>query len=418
MTKLTDRVKKQAKDTIDARNDQFVELAREIHAHPELAFTEEHAAARLTEVLAEEGFAVRLDGYGLPTAFTASAGTGPLHITFCAEYDALPDIGHACGHNLIAGAAVAAATGLQKVVDDIGLTVSVIGTPGEELFTLEELPPGVSGPGKALMLEAGAFDEVHAALMIHPAPVDVVDLSLRAVERQTARFSITNPGADLSDPAVRRVFAEGRLLQPQERRLLEDALHRSITSIHDFSAALPAVNRIAPVRMSGCFGRQRADARADVAWFAPTLAEAMRVREAVRRCFERAAAQTGVAVDLIDYRPYADMRHDPLLAARYRDNAEALGRTFPDLGAIADTIVAATDLGNVSYQIPCIHPMLGIGGTAKNHDAGFAVQAGTDEAMAAMLDGAVALAWTAVDAATDTDLNAYLRKAGRSHRTR
>jgi hypothetical protein len=95
-----------------------------------------------------------------------------------------------------------------------------------------------------------------------------------------------------------------------------------------------------------------------------------------------------------------------------------LGRTFPDLGAIADAIVAATDLCNVSYEIPCIPPMLGIGGTAMNHDAGFAVQAGTDEAMAAMLDGAVALAWTAVDAATDTDLNAYLRKAGRSRRTR
>jgi metal-dependent amidase/aminoacylase/carboxypeptidase family protein len=121
------------KDRVHAAINQhaatFIELAHDIHEHPELAFAEAYAADRITQVLAQEGFMVRSGVGDLPTAFLATTGDGPLHIGFCAEYDALDEgIGHGCGHNLIAGSAVAAAVGLKPVADELGLTVSVIGT--------------------------------------------------------------------------------------------------------------------------------------------------------------------------------------------------------------------------------------------------------------------------------------------------
>src|SRR5207248_4808513 len=127
------------------------------HGHPELKFEEEQSSAWTADVLGDAGLTVEMGVCDLPTAFVARAGDGPLHIAICAEYDALPGIGHACGHNIIAASAVGAGIALAPLVDDLGVTVSVIGTPAEE-----------GGGGKILMLERGAFDGVHTALMVHP----------------------------------------------------------------------------------------------------------------------------------------------------------------------------------------------------------------------------------------------------------
>src|SRR6185437_6226957 len=142
----------------------LVELSHRIHAHPELGFEEERAAAWLCETMADAGFAVERGVCGIPTAFAARAGAGPLHIAICAEYDCLPGIGHACGHNIIAASAVGAAIAAAKVAGDAGLTITLLGTPAEEIC---------NAGGKILMLERGAFKGVHAAMMIHPAPVDM-----------------------------------------------------------------------------------------------------------------------------------------------------------------------------------------------------------------------------------------------------
>lgn len=148
-------VKDRVQAIINERRATFVELAHDIHEHPELAFAEAYAAGRITRLLAREGFTVRMGVGDLPTAFAAMTGDGPLHVAFCAEYDALDEgIGHGCGHNLIAGAAVGAAVGLKKVADDLGLTVSVIGTPGEELLGLRDPPEGHLVSGKIALLEA------------------------------------------------------------------------------------------------------------------------------------------------------------------------------------------------------------------------------------------------------------------------
>ena len=139
-------------------------LSHRIHANPELGFEEEKASNWLAEMLAEAGMDVKLGICDLPTAFVARAGNGPLHIAICAEYDSLPGIGHACGHNMIAAMAAGAGIAVAKVADYAGLTVSVIGTPAEET--------GNAG-GKILLLERGAFAGVHAAMMVHPAPMEI-----------------------------------------------------------------------------------------------------------------------------------------------------------------------------------------------------------------------------------------------------
>jgi metal-dependent amidase/aminoacylase/carboxypeptidase family protein len=441
------REKDKVRDAIYAQRDRFVRLAHEIHEHPQLAFTEEYAAARIAEVLADEGFAVRTGVFGLPTAFIPSFGNGPLHVAFCAEYDALPPsclfdrskppdlmevwlsperqdtpLRHACGHNLIAGAATAAATGLRDIADEVGLTVSVFGTPGEELAGLPEPPTSIRGPGKALLFEAGAFEGVHAALMVHPSlsPYGVI-IPSKAHVRLRARFT--------------RAGAGGHVLGEAEMRRLEEALKRSIISLHQ----VPAFYFAQPEG-------EGTDAQADFLWIATTLDEANRAREPVRRCFEEAASSVGVAVEVTDYLPLPEMRHDPILAAAYRKNAEALSRVrgrdeniqeelrkilpwwariikrfFPGLVAPSlfldkypVEVTYGTDLANVSQVIPAIHPFIGIGGMAAPHSAEFAAQADTDEAYRAMLDGGVALAWTALDAATDPALKAYLLEAASS----
>jgi metal-dependent amidase/aminoacylase/carboxypeptidase family protein len=411
---------------IEERSGAFVHLAHDIHAHPELAFIETYASGRLAEFLADEGFAVQPGVGGLPTALTASVGDGPLHVAFCAEYDALDDgIGHGCGHNLIAGAALAAAVGLRDHVGELGLRVSVVGTPGEELIGLKEPTPGHLAQGKIALLEAGVFDDVHAALMVHPGATPYSELipSVAGLRIQ-ARFS--------KAPTI------GPGIGPAEAKGLDQTLRQALASLH----RPPYFCRIEP---------ESDDVGAFVDMFvaAPSIAELIPVRDPVRRCLQEAAAAAGVLVDLTEFVPDAELRNDPLLAAAYRRNSEALGRTreqdpdirkelrllrnevlkaalrhprnlgrllamatHPPVGLFLDQppvdVQYGTDLGDVSQVIPAIHPMIGIGGTAPNNTAAFTPQADTDEAYRAMLDGGTALAWTALDAATDPAISDHL----------
>jgi metal-dependent amidase/aminoacylase/carboxypeptidase family protein len=397
-------LKGRVRSTIDERGRAVARLAHEIHDHPEIAFAEHRAAARIGEFLAAEGFTVRVGAYGVPTAFVASIGHGPLHVAFCAEYDAMPEVGHVCGHNVIAGAAVAAAVGLREVADDIGLTVSVIGTPAEELLGHKDPPAGHLVSGKIMLLEAGAFDGVHAALMVHPGPGRCgAFIAAKAFLRVRARFSPARPGA--------------RSPSNDELRALEKAMRRSVISLHQ-TPHLCIARRVG----------QDGDVQADLTWAARSLVDGMRGREAVRRCFEDSATAAGLAVQITDYRSNHELRNDPLVARSYRKNAGALGRVVPDRSLVGARpwwrtyyrigerlMVYGTDLGNVSQVIPAIHPILGIGRLWRfPHQVKFADQADTDEAYRAMLDGGLALAWTGVDAAIEPALNAYLLESAAS----
>src|SRR5690349_14929663 len=168
-----------ARQTIDSNAQTLVGLSHRLHAHPELKFEEEQSSKWTAGVLADAGLTVDIGICDLPTAFSCSVGTGSLHLAICAEYDALPGIGHACGHNIIAATAVGAGLALAPLVDDLDLKISVIGTPAEE-----------GGGGKVLLLERGAFAGVDAAMMVHPAAYEDLPPRISAV----AHFGVTYQG--------------------------------------------------------------------------------------------------------------------------------------------------------------------------------------------------------------------------------
>lgn len=371
---------------MDALEDELTALARDLHDHPELGFEEHRSSRRVADLLEEHGFEVEHGVADLDTAFVATAGSGPLHIGICAEYDALPGVGHACGHNLIAGSAVAAGAALAGVADDLGITVKVLGTPAEE-----------GGGGKVLMLERGVFDGIHAAMMVHPAAHEQPLMRCLAVQHFEVRYrgksahasAFPEEGVNAADALTVAQVAIGLLRQhigPNDR------IHGIVTDGGD-------APNIVPERTAGT-------------WYArsATLAELAELYPRVQRCFEAGAIATGARVTFDEPGPaYSEFDHDAALVARYRANAEELGRRFPELGAAADRMVGSTDMANVSLFIPSIHPMLSIDSLpAVNHQPEFTAATLRPPATRAMLDGAKAMAATAIDAATEHDLRQRL----------
>jgi amidohydrolase len=382
-----------ARERLAAARDDLVALSHRIHAHPELGFEEERASTWLAEALDAAGFRVSRGVCELPTAFVAEAGSGPLHVAICAEYDCLPGIGHACGHNVIAATAVGAALAAARVADDVGLTVRVVGTPAEE-----------GGGGKILLLERGAFADVHAAMMVHPAPVDVVEPPCLALTQFCVRYTgkaahasaFPELGINAADALTVAQTAIGLLRQHVRQG---DRIHGIVTRGGDMPNVVPA-------HTEACYIVR-----------ARTLADLDEVRAKVQRCFEAGALATGATMAVEDdHEPYAEMEHHPAIAALYRRNAEALGRSFPDLGMLVERAAGSTDMGNVSLAIPSIHPYIGIESLpAVNHQPEFAAHCATAAADRALADGALAMAWTAVDLATDRALRERLmsRAGGR-----
>ncbi|HJQ85241.1 MAG TPA: M20 family metallopeptidase [Candidatus Binatia bacterium] len=376
-----------ARERFQGLRDDLVALSHRIHARPELAFEEEHASAWCAEVLDAAGFRVTPGVCDLPTAFVARAGSGPLHLAFCAEYDCLPGIGHACGHNIIAAASVGAGIAAARVADDVGLTVTVVGTPAEE-----------SGGGKVLLLERGAFEGVHAALMVHPAPVDAVEPPTLAWSHFDVHYTgkaahasaFPELGINAADALTVAQTAIGLLRQHIRRT---DRIHGIVTDGGDAPNVVPA------------------HAAATYIVRAATLGELDDIRGRVLRCFEAGALATGATLEVRPSGPaYAEVRHDAALAAVYRRNAEAIGRSFPDIAVLLERAAASTDMGNVSQALPSIHPVIGIDSfPAVNHQPEFAAHCVTPAADRAVLDGALALAWTAIDIAADETLAARLR---------
>jgi amidohydrolase len=378
-----------AQGRVDKGRRDIIDLSHRIHAHPEIGYEEVRAAAWLAEALTDAGFKVEAGICDLPTAFRARAGSGPLRIAICAEYDSLPGIGHACGHNMIAAMAVGAAVGLAEVADDVGIEVMVLGTPAEE-----------GGGGKILMLERGAFDGVHAAMMVHPAPIDAVEPSIISAAQFKVRYTgkeahasaFPELGINAADAMVVAQTAIG-LLRQQMRA--DDRVHGIVTRGGDAPNVIPA------------------HTEAHYMVRAPRLAELPSVQERVLNCFKAGATATGATLEVEEmHKPYAEMHHHPEMAAIYKRNAEAVDRTFVDLSQPGRGPSASTDMGNVSLAIPSIHPFIGIDSLpAVNHQPEFAAHCITEVADKAVIDGATAMAWTAIDIATDEALSRSLVQA-------
>ena len=372
-----------AHERLNAAQQTLIDLSHRIHANPELGYEEEKASGWLAEALDSAGFAVEMGVCDLPTAFIARAGSGPLHIAICAEYDSLPGIGHACGHNIIAAMAVGAGLAAAQVADEIGLTVSVIGTPAEEV--------GDAG-GKILLLERGAFKGVHAAMMAHPAPLDIALPKMTAAALFEARYTgkeahaaaYPELGINAADALTVAQVAIGLLRQHIRTT---DRIHGIITKGGDAFNIVPAHTSAKYMLRS------------------QSLGELKELAPRVFHCFEAGAVATGSHLEISGGdRPYAQVLHHTALSMLYQRNAEALGRQFVDA-----PMAGSTDMGNVSLAMPAIHPMIGINSLpAANHQPEFAAHCVTPDADRALLDGAMAMAWTAIDAATDDALRASL----------
>jgi amidohydrolase len=363
-------------------------LSHRIHAHPELGFEEEKACGWLADALDGAGFQIQRGASGLETAFIAKAGRGPLHIGICAEYDSLPEIGHACGHNMIAAMAVGAAIASAHVADEAGLTISVFGTPAEEVG---------NASGKVLMLERNAFDGVHAAMMVHPAPFEMLEAHLIAA----SMFDVHYTGKEAHASAF-----------PELGINAADALTVAQTAIGLLRQHIRQTDRVHGITTHGGDAPNVVPAHTSARYLvrAENLDELGDVRAKVYRCFEAGAIATGAKLEIRGGdKPYADVRYDHEISLLYKKNAEALGRAFPDLGPIAQRLAASTDMGNVSHAIPSIHPMIGINSTpASNHQPEFTAHCVKAEADKAVLDGSLAMAWTAIDIAQTPSLRAHL----------
>ncbi|MEU6658354.1 M20 family metallopeptidase [Streptomyces sp. NPDC046821] len=379
----TTTLRNKAAAAVRAGSQQLVELSHGLHREPETALEEHRAAARIAALMKRAGFTVTTEAGGLPTALVATYGTGELVIAFCAEYDALPGIGHACGHNVNGAAAVGAALGLAAVADELGVTVKLVGTPAEEDIG-----------GKVLLIDAGVFDDVAAAMMVHADAHDSVGASSLAIGAWDIRYD--------GQPAH-------AALAPWEGVNALDAMTLAHTAIGMLRQQLPpgvlvhgivtdggqAVNVIPARTAARCEIRARTLEQLEEAW------------RRVRACFEAGALATGTTLEVRSHgRDFADLRQDPYMSDAYAEAARGLGRTV--LSRHGESM-ASTDMGNVSHLVPTIHPTVGYdtGGT-KHHTPEFTAYGTTPGADLAVLDGATALAQVGVDLATSREQRARL----------
>ncbi len=380
MSRLDD-LKKRAIDEIEARRDQLIELSLRIHANPETAFREAKAAGWLTECLEAEGFAVERGICQIGTAFRASYGSGRPRVAFIAEYDALAGIGHGCGHNIIATAALGAAIATKAIVGEVGGTALVIGTPAEE-----------SGGGKVFMASRGAFDELDVAMLVHPANRDVAvtyALALVALGVQyfgRAAHAAARPEAGIN--ALDALIIAYNAISVLRQHIRDSArIHGIITD------GGQAVN-VVPERAAGAFLIRAEDD--------DYLEE---LKEKVLACFRAGAEATGAR---LEYRwgeeaRYGAMRSNLALAGAYRRNMEALGRQVQEYDS--GRSLGSTDMGNVSALVPAIHPTVAIAPPdVPIHTPEFREVAASEAGHRGLLDSAKAMAMTAVDVLVDADL--------------
>ncbi|MFJ1843587.1 amidohydrolase [Streptomyces sp. NPDC088146] len=380
--------------TVRFWGDRLVGLSHSLHDEPETALHEHRSAAKIADLLAEAGFEVSRGVGELPTALVASHGTGELVLGFCAEYDALPGIGHACGHNVNGAAAVGAALGLAVVADELGLTVKLIGTPAEEDIG-----------GKALLLKAGVFDDVAAAMMVHAAPDDSVGASSLAI----GAWDLTYTGT----PAHAAVA-------PWEGVNALDAMALAHTAIGLLRQQLPPGALVHGIVTEGgqAVNVIPARTRARYEVRAPSLELLSEVRERVRACFEAGALATGAALELRPHgQDFAELRQDPYMTEAYVRAARGLGRTVTSRQG---ETLASTDMGNVSCLLPAIHPTIGYDTAgARQHTPEFTAHGKSPGADRAVLDGATALALVGADLAASAEQRRRLlaglaeRRAGR-----
>ena len=360
---------------IDARAETLIDISQRIWHHPELCFEEHFAHDLLCDTLVSEGISVERGACDLPTAFVAEAGTSGPTIGVVCEYDALPGIGHACGHNIIAAAGLGAGLALAATAKKLGGRVRILGTPAEE-----------GGGGKVFMIERGAFDDLDAAMMVHPANRELLYMSSLAVSTIRATYAGKASHASAAPEAGRNAL---------------DAAVLGYMGVAALRQHIADNERVHGIFTDGGDKPNVVPARAETLWFvrSPDTAGLNALEERVSCCLQAGAHSSGCEVDLssADMPPYDAIRGNSAMGALYTANASRFGRHPADPKSLA-RVSGSTDMGNVSQVVPSIHPMVKVSPDGVPiHTPEFAEHAGGSAGDAAVIEGAKMLAATAID---------------------
>ncbi|MHB8685283.1 MAG: M20 family metallopeptidase [Dehalococcoidia bacterium] len=379
-------LKARACAAIDERAVELIDLSLRIHANPEVAYHEVQASMWLAELLEARGFDVTRGIADMPTAFRAGAGQGAPVVAMLAEYDALPGIGHGCGHNIIATSAAGAGIGVRAVIDALEGSVQVIGTPAEEVYG-----------GKVQMIRAGAFDGIDAAMLVHPGTRDsVIAKALACAELQVEYFGREAHAAAQPENGINAL--EAMIIAYNAINALRQHI-RGTARVHGVITDGGDAPNIVPGHSAASFlVRAEDDAYLE------------ELKERVVACFEAGAQATGARVEL-RWNPnqYAAMQTNAPLAEAFRNNYAAAGREVPS--PETPRPLGSTDMGNVSRILPAIHPGIAIAPQDVNgHSPQFAEYAASDAGKRAAIDAAKAMAMTAIDVLADPDLRARMRE--------
>jgi amidohydrolase len=370
-----EQLKKDVAAAVDGMRAELLELSHAIHQEPELALEEFKAAKRLSDAVASHDLPVEREAFGVKTAYASEFGknAGPV-VAVLSEYDALPGVGHACGHNIIATAGLGAAMALAKLGARLPGRVRYLGTPAEERVG-----------GKELMAREGAFEGVDAAMMIHPASIDLVAMPCIAV----SEVEVTYFGKAAHASAM-----------PYRGLNALDAVVSAYQSIAQLRQHIRQTERIHGIITEGGMAPNIVPERAACRFYARArdMHELAALKKRVQACFEAAALSTGCKVETQWVSDYLDLKSNAPMVAAFQKNFEALGRELTPLSTIPPGFAGSTDMGNVSHRVPSIHPMICVAPRdVIIHNAEFARWAASGKGDAAVLDGAKSLAFTALD---------------------
>ncbi|KAJ5818114.1 hypothetical protein N7474_003705 [Penicillium riverlandense] len=374
---------------VDSQTKALKELNHSIHDHPELAYKEHHAHNAICDFLEQLGIAVTRHAYGLSTAFEATSGSHGRCINFNAEYDALPGIGHACGHNLIATASVTGFIALSYVTQKFGLPgrAQLLGTPAEE-----------DGGGKIDLLEAGAYEKANVSLMMHPmAESEFLKLGARGIAGRTsiACYDVIGAYEGVSAHASAApwegvnaldavVAAYNNISMLRQQIQPTDRIHGAILNAPDITNAIP----------------EKVQTKYTIR--SPTIQGAKALGQRVRQCLEAGALATGCKIQIEETKAYANLVVNQPLCEEFRDHSVAQGEKM--LVADDEPMSGSTDQGNVSHALPSLHALIGIPAAAQNHTHEFTAAVATEESFQRTLKSGKSMAMTGWALLTDEHL--------------
>jgi amidohydrolase len=369
----TEKLKLEVRQSVESHKQQLIELSLSIHDNPELGFKEEKAATWLTRYLEDNGFHVERGVAGLATAFRAVYGQGSPRIALLAEYDALPKVGHGCGHNIIGVSAVGAGVASKHIIDRLRGSIVVMGTPGEEVLG-----------GKIDMVRAGAFKEVDVAMIVHP--------DTRNTPTQEALAASTLEVEFFGRPA----HAAG---QPHKGINALDAMVLAFTSINSLRQHIRGDARIHGIITDGGEAPNVVPAHSAATFLVRALDDdyLAELKDRVLNCFTGASIASGARLEYTwQNRTYAPMKNNRTLAGLFKQNLESLGRNVQDFDPRSG--LGSTDMGNVSQVVPSIHPTIAIAPhEILLHSPEFATATVSEAGQSGLMDAAKAMAMTVVD---------------------